>query len=58
MFGAYGVLWKSLGGTVNFPNMPMVLGFTRKIYMLMKVPYNCILGLYFAMHYLNNWMID
>ena len=29
-----------------------------KIYILIKVPYNCILNLYFAIHYLNNPIVD
>ena len=43
---------------VNFLNLPMVLGFTRKLYIIVKVPYNCLLNLYFAIHYLNNLIID
>ena len=59
MFGAYGVLWKSWwGGAVNFLNLHIVLGFTRTIFALINVSYNSSLDLYFAMHYLNNPVID
>ena len=47
-----------MGGAVNFLNLPMVLGFTRTIYTLINVSFNSILDLYFAMHYLNNPVID
>ena len=46
------------GGAVNFLNLPMVLGFTWTIFALINVSYNSILDLYFAMHYLNNPVID
>ena len=46
------------GGAVNFLNLPMVLGYTRTIHTLINLSYNSILDLYFAMHFLNNPVID
>ena len=46
------------GGAVNFLNLPVVLGFTRKIYTLVSVFAYCVSNLYFAIHYLDNPIID
>ena len=42
------------GRCYGFLNLPMVSGFTWKIYTFINESYYCILDLYFDIHFLNN----